>query len=92
MYFGRSFISIGGDFQAVMIYKSKTYLDVIAHFVADMHEETVHVLEQTKERNEFFLARNKVLLERRRNYLEFRNILEEILELIKEMEEEIEKS
>ncbi len=75
-----------------MIYKTKTYLDVISNLVSNMHCEAVRVLKDTEEQNDYILGVNRVLRERKRNYLEFRNMLEEILEVIEEMEEEIEKS
>ena len=74
-----------------MIYKTKTYLDVIGNLVSNMHCDVVTVLEKTKSETNVFTV-NRVLLERKRNYLEFRNMLEEILDLIEEMEEELEKS
>ena len=75
-----------------MIYKPRTYLDVITNYVIKLHGEVVEVLNETEEKNSYIWGKNKVLFERQKNFKEFRNMLEEILTLIKEMDDEIERS
>lgn len=75
-----------------MIYKPRTYLDVITNYVVKLHGEVVDVLNETDEKMTTFGFKNVILFERKKNFKEFRNMLEEILTLIKEMDDEIERS